>query len=132
VNIVVDSSAIVAVIAKEPERTAILKLTRGARLVTPQSVHWEIGNAFAAMLKRRRLTLERAQEAVAVYRQIPIQLVEVALEDALALAARLGIYAYDAYIIACAMNHKSPLLALDGGLVYAARAAGVNVLEVAT
>lgn len=52
--------------------------------------------------------------------------------QALDLSHRLGIYAYDAYLIACSLQHRSPLLTLDRGLGDAARQVGVNVLEVAS
>jgi predicted nucleic acid-binding protein len=95
-------------------------------------VYWEIGNAFSAMLKRKRITLEQAKAAVEVYHSIPIRWLDVDLEAALALAAALDIYAYDAYIIAAAQKQKCSVLALDGGLIHAAKAAGVSVLEVSS
>ena len=49
----------------------------------------------------------------------------------MALAARLDIYAYDAYFIACALKLDVPLLTLDGGLSRSANLAGVHVMEVA-
>lgn len=39
-------------------------------------------------------------------------------------------YAYDAYLIACALAQKAPLLTLDRGLERTARAAGVQCVEV--
>lgn len=45
-DIVIDASAIIAVLAGEPERERLLSLTSGANLIAPPSVHWEIGNAF--------------------------------------------------------------------------------------
>jgi predicted nucleic acid-binding protein len=52
------------------------------------------------------------------------------VEEALDLAAQLDIYAYDAYVIAAARNRNCSLLSLDGGLLHAAKVAGVPVLEV--
>lgn len=130
-DIVVDTSVIVAVIAHEPQRDALIELTRGADLLAPASVHWEIGNAFSAMLKRKRIELEQALEAIAAYRQIPIRYVDVELEDTLAIAARYAIYAYDAYLIRCGLKFNAPLLSLDRGLLQAAEQAGVHVIEVA-
>lgn len=129
-NRIVDTSVIIAVIANEPEKSALIAATQGFDLVAPRSLYWEIGNAFSAMLKRNRVTLAQAEQAVAIYQQIPLQLVDVELKQALELASRLKIYAYDAYVIACALNYSCPLLTLDGGLSYAATAAGVTVLEV--
>ena len=68
--------------------------------------------------------------AVEIYEQIPLNVVNINLSQALELASRLNIYAYDAYVIACALNQSCSLLTLDGGLSYAAKAAGVNVVEV--
>jgi predicted nucleic acid-binding protein len=129
-NFVVDTSVIIAVIANEPEKSAIIAHTQGAELLAPRSLHWEVGNAFSAMLKRGRITLEQAKAAVDIYEQISLNVVDINLSQALELASRLNIYAYDAYIIACALNQSSPLLTLDGGLSYAAKAAGVTVVEV--
>jgi predicted nucleic acid-binding protein len=53
------------------------------------------------------------------------------LGQALDLSHRLGIYAYDAYLIACGLQYRSPVLTLDGGLRDAARRVGIEVLEVA-
>jgi len=129
-NLVVDTSVIIAVIANEPEKPALVARTQGAELFVPRSLHWEIGNAFSAMLKRQRITLVQAQAAIEIYEQISLNLLDVDLTQALEIAGRLNIYAYDAYIIACALKQNCPLLTLDGGLSYAAKAAGVNVLEV--
>jgi predicted nucleic acid-binding protein len=129
-KIVVDTSVIVAVIANEPEKPALIAATQGFDLIAPQSLHWEIGNAFSAMLKRNRITLQQAETAIGLYQQIPLQLVDVDLKQALALADRLKIYSYDAYLIACAINQGCDLVTLDGGLSYAAKAAGVTVVEV--
>jgi predicted nucleic acid-binding protein len=129
-DIVVDTSVIVAVIAHEPQRGALIKLTKGADLLAPASVHWEIGNAFSAMLKRNRIKLDQALQAIAAYRQIPIRYVDVELEDTLAIAARYAIYAYDAYLIRCGLKFGAPLLSLDRGLLQVAEQAGVHTIEV--
>ncbi len=130
-NVVVDTSVIIAVIANEPERDILIELTRGADLIAPQSIHWEVGNAFSAMLKRKRVTLAQAQKSIEIYKTIPIRFLDVGLEQTLKLASELDIYAYDAYIIECALKYKSPLISLDRTLVNVAKQMKVNVLEVA-
>ena len=129
-DIVVDTSVIVAVIVNEPQREVLIERTRGANLLAPPSVHWEIGNAFSAMLKRRRVTLAEALKAIEVYREIPIRYVEVELEEALKVAGEAGIYAYDAYLIRCAQKYGAPLLTLDKELGRVAERMGVEVIEV--
>ena len=51
-SIVIDTSAIIAVITNEPHKTKLLEITNGQERMSPRSVPWEIGNAFSAMLKR--------------------------------------------------------------------------------
>jgi len=51
-DIVVDTSVLIAVIANEPEKDRLIRQTTGADLLAPPSCHWEIGNAFSAMLRR--------------------------------------------------------------------------------
>ena len=129
-DIVVDTSAIIAVIANEPEKEALVELTTGADLIAPRSVHWEIGDAFSAMLRRERIKVEQAIQAVKLYQQIPIRFVDVEPEETLKIADALGIYAYDAYLIRCALKYRSPLISLDRNLVNAAKEMKVKVIEV--
>ena len=128
-DIVVDTSVIVAVISNEPQRGVLIDLTKGVELLAPASVHWEVGNAFSAMLKRNRIELQQALQAIAAYGQIPIRFVDVELEDTLAIAAQLALYAYDAYLIRCALKFNAPLLSLDKALLQAAQQAGARVIE---
>ncbi len=128
-DVVVDTSTIIATIADESEKEALAELTKGADLIAPRSVHWQIGNAFSAMLKGKRITVEQALRALKLYRRIPIRFVDVELEETLEVAGRLGIYAYDAYVIRCALKYRSPLISLDRDLVNSAMQMKVRVLE---
>jgi predicted nucleic acid-binding protein len=130
VTIITDTTVIIAVITNEPHKAILIDQTRGATLVAPASMPWEIGNAFSAMFKQRRIDLGAARSALDSYRQIPLQLVDVPIEDALQLASDLKIYAYDAYMIACALSAKAPLLSLDAKLCDAARRGGAMLIEV--
>ena len=129
-TIIIDTSALIAVVANEPSKPALVEATRGASLLAPTSVHWEIGNAFSAMLKRKRVRLTQVHKALNAYAEIPIRFVDVDLADALEIAAELKIYAYDAYVLECARIHRSPVLTLDAGLMRAAEKIGLDVLEV--
>lgn len=129
-NIVVDTSVIIAVITNEAQKARLVAQTQGADLFAPRSLHWEIGNAFSAMLKRQRITVEQAKTAVQIYQQMPLNLMEIDLVQAVDLSSQFDIYAYDAYIIACAINLNCSLLSLDAGLIRAAKAADVDVIEV--
>jgi predicted nucleic acid-binding protein len=129
-TIVIDTTAIIAVTTNEPHKAMLIDQTRGAVLIAPASLHWEIGNAFSAMFKQKRITLADARKALDSYRQIPLQLIDVPLQDALQFSANLKIYAYDAYMIACAISTNSPLLSLDSRLNESARQAGAMLIEV--
>lgn len=128
-KVVIDTSAIIAVLLGEKHRESILEHTENVDLIAPASLHWEIGNAFSAMFKRGRLELDAALEATARYQDIPIQFVEIALDEAIRLSRRLDMYAYDAYMLDVAKRHRAPLLTLDDGLKEAARQSNVQLLE---
>jgi predicted nucleic acid-binding protein len=129
-NLVVDTSVLIAVMASEPERVRIVQLTQGADLLAPASVHWEVGNALAAMLKRKRIDADQLRPLIRAYEKIPIRFIDVDMEGSLEIAASHDLYAYDAYVIACARENRCKVISLDKGLLHAARSAGVGLLEV--
>ena len=129
-RIVVDTSAIIAVIAGEPEKAKLIELTKDATIVAPPSIDWEIGNAFSAMLKRSRINLEQAIESIEVYQEIVLDIVDIDLKEAVRLAGKFNIYAYDAYILQCAIEHNLPLISLDKRLIDVAKKEGIQVIEV--
>ncbi len=129
-EITLDTSAIISVITNEPSKKKIIDLSKGCSLISPSSVHWEIGNALSAMIKRERITLLQAKECLVAYYQIPVKYVDVDLTQTIELVSSLKIYAYDAYLVRCALEFSAPLLTLDSGLRYAASRVGVEVLEI--
>jgi predicted nucleic acid-binding protein len=129
-EIVIDTSALLAVVAMEPERAELIRLTRGASLVAPSSVHWEIGNALSAMFKRKAIELDDAVKVLEGYASIAIRLLDPPLRQAVRLSRELNVYAYDAYVIACAINQRAPILSLDRVLVERARTLKLDILEV--
>ncbi len=129
-EIVVDTSAVVAVILGEPERNRIIELTVGHTLIGPGSIQWEVGNAFSAMLKQDRLSIDDAQKGLAIFEQVPIQFTKPNFANSIAIAHQAKIYAYEAYILDCATRHKAPILTLDRKLIAAAKDLNAAVLEV--
>ena len=129
-ELVIDTSAIIAVIADATERSAIVEHTVDTNLIAPASVHWEVGNAFSAMFRRRRITLTQAKQALSSYERMPFRFIDIDLIQSLELSERLSLYAYDAYVLACALNSRAPLLTLDRKLATTAASAGVRVLEI--
>jgi len=129
-NLVLDTSVIIAVITNEAHKRRLIELTKGADLMAPSSLHWQIGNAFSAMFRRNRITLKQSISALGAYRKIPLRYDDIELTVAVQLSHRLRIYAYDAYVLACAIKNRCPLISLDSSLVDTARKAGIEVLEV--
>ena len=129
-TLVVDASILLAVLMSEPERPKIVELTKDVDLVAPASVHWEVGNALSSMLKRGRLTLGQAESVLKNYDKIPIRFVEVSLHESIRISAERKIYAYDAFLIACARDQRCRLISLDRALLQASVDSGIQVVEV--
>jgi predicted nucleic acid-binding protein len=128
-NIVMDTSAILAVLLAEPEKQAVVEATMGTLVCAPATLRWEVGNAATAGVKRRRLTPERARKLITDFEQVTIRELAVDLRRAVDLGLELGIYAYDAYILEAARSSGFALLALDGPLRRNAKRLGLSLVE---
>jgi predicted nucleic acid-binding protein len=129
-DIVIDTSALIAVIVNEPERNKIIEITKGNTLIGPGSIPWEIGNAFSAMFKRNKVGLEEAKKGLEIFNSIPIRYIEPDFTNAVSISKQSGIYAYDAYILDCALRQKAPILTLDSRLKQTAQNLRISILEV--
>jgi predicted nucleic acid-binding protein len=96
-GIVIDTSVIVAVITNEAYKNRLMEITKNTILITPLSLHWEMGNAFSAMLRRDRTILEQAKVALNAYKKIPIKFYDIRLGSALELSKKYNLYAYDVF-----------------------------------
>jgi predicted nucleic acid-binding protein len=128
-NIVIDTSAILAVLLDEPEKQAVVEATMGSVVCAPASLRWEAGNAATAGVKRRRLTTERARQLLSDFEQVTIRELAIDILRAVDLGLKLGIYAYDAYILEAARSSGFPLLALDGPIRRNAKKLGLTWVE---
>lgn len=128
-NIVIDTSAILAVLLDEFEKQAVVEATMGSVVCAPASLRWEVGNAATAGVKRRRLTTERARQLVTDFERVTIRELAIDMLRAVDLALELGIYAYDAYILEAARSSGFPLLALDGPIRRNAKKLGLSLVE---
>ena len=129
-DIVIDTSALIAVIVGKPERNRIIEVTTGNTLIGPGSIPWEIGNAFSAMFKQDKLTLEDAQKGISIFKSIPLRYIESDFFQAVKISKQAKMYAYDAYFLDCAIRHKSPLLTLDQKLKTSAQNLNIETMEV--
>jgi len=129
-DIVIDTSALIAVLVNERERENIIKITAGNTLIGPGSIPWEIANAFSAMFKRNRLSLKESLRGLSIFETIPLRYVKTDFDSTLKIASETNIYAYDAYFLECAHRHNSPLLTLDKKLLQTAKNLNIKILEV--
>ncbi len=129
-DVVIDTSALIAVIVDEPEREKIIKLTTGNTLIGPGSIPWEIGNAFSAMFKRNSLSLDEAQKGLVIFNNIPLRYIKPDFTNEMKISKQTNMYAYDAYFLDCAIRQKAPLLTLDQRLKNAAQNINLTAMEV--
>ncbi len=127
-NIIIDSSCIIAVLLGEDEGKAVKKATKGARLVSAACLPYEVGNSLSSAVKRHRISPEDAVLAYKEFLQIPIRLIEPDISKAVRIAAEEKHYAYDAYYIACAIDTGNPLYSLDQDMIEIAEKRGVKCL----
>lgn len=128
-KVVVDTNIFLAVALDEPEKERIVEATAGRDIVSPEILPYEIGNALTALIKRRKISKNEAQELFEITQRIPVKLVSVDIPKALAIAARFNIYAYDAYFIQCALAMSCPLATLDSRLKEVARSFNIDLVE---
>jgi predicted nucleic acid-binding protein len=127
-NILLDASAIMAIILNEPNKDIVIKLTKGSTLLSPEMISYEIGNALISLYKRHKLTEKEVAEAYNNFKQIFIRTVEVDMEKALKISCKYNIYAYDAYYLETANRLKLPVITFDGPMRNVALNMNINVL----
>ncbi|MBF0238080.1 MAG: type II toxin-antitoxin system VapC family toxin [SAR324 cluster bacterium] len=128
-EIVSDTNLFLAVVLDEPEKERIIELTMGHRLISPEILPFEIGNALTAMMKRNRLSSNEVISAWEVVKTIPVNLKKVNIRSALEIANQFKIYAYDAYFIECAISMRCPLLTLDQRMMNVAKECGIRIFD---
>ena len=128
-SIVIDTSAVLAVLLNEPERPQIIRETSGVDLIGAPSLPWEVGNALVAGVRRTRLSAADVRSAWASYQKVPIRLLTIDALRALSIALDAGLYAYDGYVLEAALSERLPLLTLDRRLARAAQRLGIRVME---
>jgi predicted nucleic acid-binding protein len=128
-DIVADASAFLAVVLDETERNRVITMTAGKSLIAPEILPYEIGNALIAMQKKGRMNNSDVLKAFDLSQHIAVNLMPVKIHNALEIAARFNIYAYDAYYLQCCLENKKPLISLDERMCTVARKLGIKVLE---
>ena len=128
-EIVSDASAFLAVALNELDRDWVVEKTSGSTIVSPEVLPYEIGNALIAMKKKGRLNNREILRAFDITQRIAVRLVPVRMRDALRMAIRFDIYAYDSYYLQCCIENRLPLISLDDRMCDIARGIGITVTE---
>ena len=129
-NIVADTNIFLAVALDEPEKNIIIENTRNASIVSPEFLPYEIGNALSAMLKRDWIGQKEILSVIEATKKIPVRLVPVDIAEALKLAIKFNIYAYDAYFLQCAKAASYPLCTLDRKMAAVAKELRIPLIGV--
>lgn len=116
--VVVDASALVAVLFDEPE-AAPIRASVGGRLIAPTLLRYEIANACASRARRRPADAARILSKHRAMATLRIEHVEPDWVALLDLARRWGLTAYDAAYLQVALARAVPLITLDRQLAAA-------------
>jgi predicted nucleic acid-binding protein len=127
-DILLDASAIMAIILNEPNKDLVIKLTKGATLLSPEMISYEIGNALISLYKRHKLKEKEVIDAHNDFMKIPIRTLAVDMEKALKISCKYNVYAYDAYYLEMAKRLKLPLITFDVPMKNIALNMSINVL----
>ena len=138
--IIIDASAVLALLLNEPTAMKVLDATAGARLISPASLPYEIANALSARVRannHNNMAKEHAITAYSLYQSMPIQLIPIDNSfhtQVFDMATTQRMYSYDAYLLLLAQMYQAPLLTLDGtgkkqGLIQHASALGIPFIS---
>jgi predicted nucleic acid-binding protein len=128
-NVLIDASALMPILINEPEKEHIVDITRNCEFLAPSMLPYEIGNALTRLKKRQILDERQIIAAYTDFKKIPLRLLEVDFENALKIACKYAIYAYDAYYLETACRFNLPLLTLDEQMKKIAHGLKLKLLE---
>lgn len=84
---------------------------------------------FGGELKEKgRLTDREALKAFNISQSIPVRLVPIRIHDALKVAIKFNIYAYDAFYMQCCLEARLPLISLDKHMCEVAKSLSIKVV----
>ncbi|MGH6840082.1 MAG: type II toxin-antitoxin system VapC family toxin [Methylocella sp.] len=116
---VVDASAIAALMFGEPEAGEAAAHLRGAALVAPALLPFEIASVCVKKLARHPEQRELLLAASRLYKRLEIAQHEVDLRGVVELAQQSGLSAYDASYLWLARHLRAELVTLDARLARA-------------
>lgn len=128
-EIIADASAFLAVVLNESDRDWVINKTAGKGIVSPEVLPYEIGNALISLRKKGHLSEREILRAFDLSQRIAVRLVSVKIHEAIKIAVRFKIYAYDAYYLQCCVENKGSIISLDDRMCDIAKSLGIKVVE---
>jgi predicted nucleic acid-binding protein len=113
---VIDASAILAVLLKEPEAAQIAMLTAGERLVAPHLLSFEITNVCVTNAKKFPDREKSLLDAIMDFEKFDIEFHEADITETFKLARRHSLTGYDASYLWLARELDLELVTLDDDL----------------
>jgi predicted nucleic acid-binding protein len=127
-EMVSDVSAFLSVVLDEADREWVIERTSGYGIVAPEVLPYEIANALITVKRKGRLTDKEVLRAFNVSQTIPVRLVPIRIYDAMRIAVKFGIYAYDAFYLQCCLETKLPLISLDNRMCDVAKSLEIKIV----
>jgi predicted nucleic acid-binding protein len=128
-DVLLDASAIMAIILNEPNRDIVISVTKEATLLSPEMISFEIGNVLVSLFKRHKLSETEVLQAYEDFIKIPVRTLKVDMGKALKISCKYTIYAYDAYYLETAYRLKLPLITFDGNMTAVAKDMKIAILN---
>lgn len=128
-NMVIDTSAIIASVMRGPERDALAEAASGHVLIAPGCVRWEVCQALSVMVRQKGIDVVEARRGMDILDNIPLRYVDVDMDQVLSIASRMKGVAADAFLLETAIRYNAPLLTLDRSLGRAAESLGIEVVR---
>jgi predicted nucleic acid-binding protein len=116
---VVDASALCALLFGEPDGPAVAERLRNGRLIAPALLPFEVASVCLKKMRRHPERRDALMIAFGMLDRMEIEVVEVDHGEALVLAERSGLTAYDASYLWLARRMSIELVTLDSQLASA-------------
>lgn len=132
--IVIDTSSILRIAKDDEDGRAELQASDGKSLVAPESVRWELVNALAQGVFKRKITPAAAWKALHAADSYAILYLDIDRDAALKMAIERRIMSYDAFVLQCAIENDLPLLTSEkdepGKMPHHAKELGIQLVKV--
>lgn len=122
---VVDASAVLSVIFREPDFEHVLRALPPSGLVAPPLLAIEVANVARTKVRRGEVTRADAEALLTSFERWRVRRVDVRARDAWDVAFAYGLTLYDAAYLHLAIERRLPIVTLD---VELRRVAGARAL----